>query len=104
MKEWVVSLTAVLADGTIIKTGSRAKKSSAGYNLTGLFCGSEGTLGLISEITLKVIPLPKNISIACISFDRVDDAVNSVIKTIQSGIQVQCVEFIDEVAMKAINS
>ena len=82
MKDYVVNLTVVLADGRVIKTARRAKKSSAGYNLTGMFVGSEGTLGLITEATLKVVPLPKNESIVSVSFDDVAQATKAVIEII----------------------
>lgn len=86
MKENVLSLKVVMADGRIIKTGTRAKKSSAGYDLTHLFIGSEGTLGIITEITLRLHGLQEAISSAVCSFPTVDDAINMVILTIQSGI------------------
>ncbi|TVO76784.1 FAD-binding oxidoreductase [Sedimenticola selenatireducens] len=103
MKENVLSLTVVLADGRIIKTGTRAKKSSAGYDLTHLFIGSEGTLGIITEITLRLHGLQEAISSAVCSFPTVDDAINMVILTIQSGIPIARIELLDALMMHAIN-
>lgn len=103
MKENVLSLKVVLADGRIIKTGTRAKKSSAGYDLTHLFIGSEGTLGIITEITLRLHGLQEAISSAVCSFPTVDDAINMVILTIQSGIPIARIELLDSLMMRAIN-
>jgi D-lactate dehydrogenase (cytochrome) len=103
MKENVLSLKVVLADGRIIKTGTRAKKSSAGYDLTHLFIGSEGTLGIITEITLRLHGLQEAISSAVCSFPTVDDAINMVILTIQSGIPIARIELLDALMMHAIN-
>ena len=104
MRENVLALTVVTADGSIIKTGTRAKKSSAGYDLTRVFVGSEGTLGVITEITVKLYPLPEAISAAVCSFPTAFDAVNSVIQTIQMGVPVARVEFLDENGVRAINA
>jgi len=104
MKDNVLSLTVVLADGRILKTGTRAKKSSAGYDLTRLFIGSEGTLGIITEATLKLHGLQEAISSAVCSFPTVDDAINTTIATIQSGIPIARIELLDSLLMKAINS
>lgn len=103
MRENVLALTVVTADGEIIKVGSKARKSSAGYDLARLFVGSEGTLGIITEITLKVYPLPEAISAATCHFPSVHDAVRAVIAIIQYGIPVARVELVDEVAIAAIN-
>jgi len=103
MKENVLSLKVVMADGRIIRTGTRAKKSSAGYDLTHLFIGSEGTLGIITEVTLRLHGLQEAISSAVCSFPNVDDAVNMVILTIQSGIPVARIELLDGLMMQAIN-
>ena len=103
MKENVLSLKVVLADGRIIKTGTRAKKSSAGYDLTHLFIGSEGTLGIITEVTLKLHGLQEAISAAVCSFPTVDEAIDMVILTIQSGIPIARIELLDSLMMHAIN-
>jgi len=103
MRENVMAMTAVLADGKIIRTGSRAKKSSAGYDLTRLLVGSEGTLGIITELTVRLYPLPEAISAAVCPFQTVDDAVNTVIRTIQMGIPVARIELLDALTLTAIN-
>lgn len=103
MRDNVLALTVVTANGEIIKTGTRAKKSSAGYDLTSLFIGSEGTLGIITEITLKIYPLPEAVSAAVCNFPSIDDAVQTVIRVIQLGIPIARVELIDEMSVKAIN-
>jgi D-lactate dehydrogenase (cytochrome) len=103
MRENVLALTVVLADGRVIRTARRARKSSAGYDLTRLFVGSEGTLGVITEIALRLYGIPAAMSSAMCSFPSVDDAVNSVIATIQSGIPVARIELADELQMAAIN-
>jgi len=92
-----------MADGSIIHTARRAVKSAAGYDLTRLIVGSEGTLGVITEITLKVYPIPEAISAAVCTFESVDDAVNSVIQIIQYGIPIARVELLDALTMKSIN-
>jgi D-lactate dehydrogenase (cytochrome) len=103
MRENVLGLTAVLADGRVIKTGTRARKSSAGYDLTRLFVGSEGTLGVITEITLRLYPLPEAVSAAVCSFPTMAAAVRTVIETIQLGVPVARAEFLDALAIRAIN-
>ena len=100
MKENVLGLTVVLADGQIIRTGGRARKSSAGYDLTRLLVGSEGTLGIITELTVKLYGVPEAISSAVCSFPTVDDAVQAVILTIQAGIPVARIELLDELQMR----
>lgn len=103
MKDNVISLTVVLPDGKIIKTASKAKKSSAGYDLTRLFVGSEGTLGVISELTLKLHSEPETVYAAVCPFPSVEAAVNTAIKTIQKGIPIAKVELLDDQMMRAIN-
>ena len=103
MRENVLSLTVVLADGRIIRTARRARKSAAGYDLTRLFVGSEGTLGIITEITVRLYGIPEAISAAVMAFPELDDAVNTVILTIQSGIPIARIELLDEVQVDAIN-
>ena len=103
MRENVLGLTVVLADGRIIRTGGRARKSSAGYDLTRLFVGSEGTLGVITEIQLRLYGIPEAVSAAVCPFDSLEGAVNTVILTIQSGIPVSRMELLDEVQMDAVN-
>src|SRR5271165_1261565 len=104
MKDNVLSLKAVLANGEIIKTASRARKSSAGYDLTRLFVGSEGTLGVITEITLKLAGIPEAIAGGVCPFATVEDACNATIATIQSAIPVARIELLDEIQVKACNA
>lgn len=103
MRENVLGMTVVLADGRIIKTGGRAKKSSAGYDLTRLFIGSEGTLGIITELTVKLYPIPEAISSAVCAFPSVGDAVDTVIQTIQLGVPVARIELLDSLTISAVN-
>ena len=101
MKENVLGLTVVMADGQMIKTGGRAKKSSAGYDLTRLFVGSEGTLGIITEIRLKLYGIPEAITSAVCSFPSIKAAADAVIMTIQSGVPVARIELMNEGQLKA---
>lgn len=103
MRENVLAMEVVLPDGTIIETGSRARKSSAGYDLTHLFVGSEGTLGIITELTVRLFGQPDTILAATCGFETVDDAVNTVIMAIQMGIPMARIELLDEVQMKGMN-
>lgn len=103
MRENVLGMTAILADGRILKTGGRARKSSAGYDLTRLMVGSEGTLGIITELTLRLHPLPESIASAVVTFPSVADAVNTVIQTIQLGVPVARMELLDALSISALN-
>lgn len=103
MREWVLSLTVVLADGTIIKTRQRPRKSSAGYDLTKLFIGSEGTLGLVTEATLKLAVKPESTSVAVCSFPSIRHAANCVAKVVATGVPVAAVEILDDNQMQCIN-
>jgi D-lactate dehydrogenase (cytochrome) len=103
MRENVLGLTVVLADGRVIRTGGRARKSSSGYDLTRLFVGSEGTLGVITEITLRLFGRPEAVSAAVCSFKSMEGAANAVITTIQLGVPVARLEIIDEQQLDLVN-
>lgn len=103
MRENVLGLEVVLADGRIITTGTRARKSASGYDLTALFLGSEGTLGIITRLTLRLSGQPEAISAAICRFNRISDAVEAVQQTIQMGIPMARIEFVDEATAGAIN-
>ncbi len=103
MRENVLGLTVVLADGTVIRTGTRARKSAAGYDLTRLFVGAEGTLGVVTEVTLRLHPLPEAVSAAVCSFETLAGAVETVIETMQAAVAVARIELVDPVQMDAIN-
>ena len=103
MRDNVLGLQVVLADGRVIRTGSRARKSAAGYDLTGLFVGSEGTLGLITELTLRLSGQPEAVSAAICAFPDMRGAVDAVIAVIQSGIRVARIEFTDAATARAFN-
>ncbi|MEO0344551.1 MAG: FAD-linked oxidase C-terminal domain-containing protein [Pseudomonadota bacterium] len=104
MRENILAMTVVMADGCIIKTGTRAKKSSAGYDLNHLLIGSEGTLGIITELTLKLHGQPEAIGAAICAFPSVERAVNTTIQCIQMGIPVARMELVDAISMKCINA
>jgi len=103
MRENVLALEVVLADGRVIKTGTRARKSSAGYDLTRLFVGSEGTLGFITELTVKLFGQPESIASATCRFDTIEGAVNTVILAIQLGLPLARVELVDALSIGALN-
>jgi len=103
MRENVLAMTVVMADGRIIRTSRRARKSSAGYDLTRLFVGSEGTLGVITEITLRLYGIPEAVSSAVCSFPDLEAAIETVISTIHAGVPVARIELLDDVQMDAIN-
>ena len=104
MRDNVMSLKVVLANGEIMTTASRARKSSSGYDLTRLMVGSEGTLGVITELTLKLHGIPEAIGAAICPFPSVEAACNATILTIQSGIPVARIELLDELQVKACNA
>ncbi len=104
MRENVLGLTVVSAAGDVLRTGTRAKKSSAGYDLTRLFVGSEGTLGVMTEVTLKLYPLPEAVSAAICQFPSVGDAVNATIQIIQMGVPIARCELLDVNAVRAVNA
>nr|WP_304655848.1 FAD-linked oxidase C-terminal domain-containing protein [Neorhizobium galegae] len=103
MRENVLALRVVTPQGKIITTGRRTKKSSTGYDLTKLYVGAEGTLGVITEVTVRLHPIPETIASAVCAFDTMRGAVEAVVATIQSGIPVARIEFLDEVAVEAAN-
>ncbi len=104
MRENVLALEVVTASGEVIRTGTRAKKSSAGYDLTRLMVGSEGTLGVITEITVKIYPLPEAISAAICSFPSIEAAVRTTIEVIQMGVPIARVELIDHNTVRMVNA
>ncbi|KAK3345887.1 hypothetical protein B0T25DRAFT_592304 [Lasiosphaeria hispida] len=103
MKDWVLNLTVVLADGTVIKTRRRPRKTSAGYNLTALFVGAEGTLGIVTEATLKLAPIPQDTSVAVVAFPSIRAAAAAAASLTRSGIQLAALELMDEIQMKLLN-
>lgn len=104
MRDNVLGLTVVLADGRVVTTGSRARKSSSGYDLTRLFVGSEGTLGVITELTLRLSGRPEAVRAAVCPFASMDDAARTVIETIQLGIPVARIEIVDEAQLRVVNA
>ena len=104
MRDNVISLTAVMPNGKIVKTGGRARKSSAGYDLTRLLVGSEGTLGIITELTLRLYGIPENISAGVCQFPTVEDACNTTILAMQSGIPMARIELLDSLMTQIINN
>lgn len=104
MRDNVIGLEVVLADGRIIRTGTRARKTSAGYDLTGLFVGSEGTLGIITELSLRLHGQPQATAAAVCGFPDVESAVSAVIETIQMGIPMARIEFLDAASVSAVNA
>ncbi|KAL2203567.1 hypothetical protein CC79DRAFT_1388135 [Sarocladium strictum] len=103
MRDWVLNVTLVLADGSVVKTKRRPRKSSAGYNLNGLIVGSEGTLGIVTEATLKLAAVPDHISVAVVPFNTLRDAVSAAANIIRKGVPVAAVELMDEVQMRIVN-
>ncbi len=103
MRDNVVSLTVVLASGEVVRTGGRARKSSAGYDLTNLLVGSEGTLAVITELTVRLHPVPEAMAAAVCSFPGMDEAVRSVVEAVQMGVPLARAELLDGTAMRAVN-
>lgn len=103
MKDYVVNLTVVLADGSVIKTRHRPRKTSAGYNLNSLFTGSEGTLGIITEATVKLAILPTNFGVATVAFKSIHAAAAAASAMVRKGLSLAALELMDEVQMQTIN-
>ena len=104
MRENVLALEVVTASGEVIRTGTRAKKSSAGYDLTRLMVGSEGTLGILTEVTVKLYPLPESVMAATVSFNSLADAVNTTIQIIQLGVPIARCELLDANTIRMVNA
>jgi FAD/FMN-containing dehydrogenase len=103
MKEWVISLTAVLSDGTVVTTRKRPRKSSAGYDLTHLIIGSEGTLALVTEAVLKIVPLPQNLHVGKATFPTLQAGVNTAMAILKSGHLLEAIELADKPSIISIN-
>jgi D-lactate dehydrogenase (cytochrome) len=103
MRDWVLNVTMVLADGSVVKTRRRPRKCSAGYNLNGIIVGSEGTLGIVTEVTIKLAPIPKHYSVAVVPFPSLDKAVAAAAAVIREGVPVAALELMDEVQMRIVN-
>jgi D-lactate dehydrogenase (cytochrome) len=103
MKEWVLGLTVVLADGRVVKTRRRARKSSAGFDLTRLMIGAEGTLGVVTEAVLRLAPQPRNLVVGLVRFERVGQAVDVVLRVMRSGYKLEALELADGEQMRALN-
>ncbi|WP_153141683.1 FAD-linked oxidase C-terminal domain-containing protein [Paraburkholderia agricolaris] len=103
MREQVLNLEIVLPDGSLVHTGTRARKSAAGYDLTHLFVGSEGTLGIVTAVTLKLHAIPEHIAVATCSFPELSQAVQAVIQTVQAGVPIGRVELLDDTQVEAVN-
>lgn len=103
MRDWVINVTIVLADGSVIKTRRRPRKCSAGYNLNGLIVGSEGTLGIVTEVTLKLAAVPQHCSVAVLPFPDIKSAVSAAAAVIRKGVPVAALELMDEVQMRVVN-
>ena len=104
MKDWVLSCTVVLADGTIVKTRHRPRKSSAGYDLTRLIVGSSGTLGVVTEAAVKLTAFPQNLQVVLVTFPSLKEAVDSVVELVQQGQQLEAMELLDPQGMQAIDA
>lgn len=103
MRDWVINLTVVLVDGSVIKTCQRPRKCSAGYNVKGFFVGSKGTVGIVTEVTLKLAVLPENYSVAVVPYNTIFDAVSAATKVIRKGILVAALELMNETQMRIVN-
>lgn len=103
MRDWVINMTVVLSDGSVIKTRRRPRKCSAGYYLNGIFVGSEGTLGIVTEATLKLAVIPECQSVAVVTFPTIRQAVKAATSVIRRGIPVAAVELMDDVQMRVVN-
>jgi D-lactate dehydrogenase (cytochrome) len=103
MRDYVVNLTVVLADGTVVKTRRRPRKTSAGYNLNGLVAGAEGTLGVVTEATLRLVAVPRGTSVATATFPSVKRAAEATVRMMRAGVPLAAVELMDDVQMAVVN-